>query len=129
MQSSVLTLLLRCMCAQVLRDLVKVIRPNVNNEQVRNWNLRFLLRLDGVQQQQRLQPVCTLPTGTTTATCANQQWSRTHVQRCLETACLPPHALCPEQVVYRRQWYYTSNILGVVDLSKPGHTVCSVSTQ
>jgi hypothetical protein len=69
----------------VLRDLVKVIRPGVTNEQVRNWNLRFLLRLDGVQQQQRVQPVCTLPTGTAASSHDNpllfSTLQRQHVRR------------------------------------------------
>lgn len=51
------------MCLQVLRDLVKAIRPTVRNSQLTNWNFRYLLRLDGVQQQQKVPAVCNLPTG------------------------------------------------------------------
>jgi hypothetical protein len=50
-------------CAQVLRDLVKVIRPNTRNAQLNGWQLKYLLRLDGVQQQQRVPAVCNLSTG------------------------------------------------------------------
>lgn len=48
---------------QVLRDLVKVIRPNSRNAQLNGWQLKYLLRLDGVQQQQKVPAVCNLSTG------------------------------------------------------------------
>lgn len=61
----------------VLRDLVKVIRPNTRNSQLNGWQLKYLLRLDGVQQQQRVPAVCNL----STAKLINCQRSRTFAAR------------------------------------------------
>lgn len=53
-----------CVCfLQVLRDLVQVIRPDVDAAQSTRWTPRFMLRLDGIQQQTRVPAVCDLDTG------------------------------------------------------------------
>lgn len=56
-----------CVCArvwlQVLRDLIQAIRPDVDAMQSAKWTPKFLLRLDGIQQQQRVPAVCDLDTG------------------------------------------------------------------
>jgi hypothetical protein len=51
------------LCVQVLRDLVTVIRPSVQNSLLTGWKRRFLLRLDGVQQQVQTPAICNLATG------------------------------------------------------------------
>lgn len=48
---------------EVLKDFVKVITPQLSNDALNAWKMRWLLRLDGVQQQQRVAAFCTLPTG------------------------------------------------------------------
>lgn len=58
-----------CAGVQVLRDLVKVIRPNTKNAQLTGWQLKYLLRLDGVQQQQKVPAVCNLSTGVCAVHC------------------------------------------------------------
>jgi hypothetical protein len=53
----------------VLRDFVRVVTPALNTPEVSTWNLRWLLRLDGQQQQQRVPAACSLPTAKLDATC------------------------------------------------------------
>ena len=48
---------------QVLRDLITAIRPAVSHPLLNGWKLRFLLRLDGKQQQQKVPAECKQATG------------------------------------------------------------------
>lgn len=48
---------------QVLKDLVLAISPTVQHDSLKGWTMKYLMRLDGVQQQQKIPAECTLPTG------------------------------------------------------------------
>lgn len=60
---------------EVLKDFVKVITPALTNNALAVWKMRWLLRLDGVQQQQRVAAVCTLPTAKLDSACRRTSYA------------------------------------------------------